>query len=58
MEIDPKYASAIIRRVISYWNNDTKNVYCIRKGQKINCLDIYDPSKEDFKYKEGDVNGK
>lgn len=58
MEIDPKYASAIIRRAISYWNNDTKNVYCIRKGQKINCLNIYDPSKEDFKYNEKKVSDK
>ena len=58
MEIDPKYASAIVRRYVCFKGNKTDDVFVLRNGEKINCLDIYDPSKEEFTYKEGNVDDK
>ena len=55
MELDPKYASAIVRRYVGY-KKSTDDVYCLRGAEKINCIDIYDPSKEEFTFKEGSVN--
>ncbi len=56
MELDCKYSSAIVRRYVSFKNNNTDDVFCIRNGEKIKCLDIYDPSKEEFKFNEQSVN--
>ena len=57
MELDPKYASAIIRRLISLRNKKTDDIFCIRNGQKLNCIDVYDPSTDDFTFKEQMVDG-
>ena len=57
MELDPKYASAIVRRYISYAGS-AADVYVIRDGQKRPCLDVYDPAEDSFEYEEGSVNDK
>ena len=56
MELDPKYASAIIRRLIALRNKKVDDIFCIRNGQKLNCIDVYDPSTDDFIFKEQMVN--
>ena len=57
MELDPKYASAIIRRIIAFRNKKVDDIFCIRDGQKLNCVDVYDPSTDDFTFKEQSVDG-
>lgn len=54
MELDPKYASAIVRRYIVSRGN-TNDIWVIRNGEKIPCSDVYEPSNEDFAYKDGSV---
>lgn len=55
MELDPKYASAIVRRYVSFKGN-TDDVFVIRRNEKIKCIDVYDPTKEEFKFQEGSVD--
>ena len=55
MELDPKYASAIVRRYISY-RGTTDDVFVIRGGQRLPCSDVYDPAADDFEYTEASVN--
>ena len=57
MELDPKYASAIVRRYISYVGS-CADVQVIRDGQKLPCLSVYDPSKDSFDFVEGCVDEK
>lgn len=57
MELDPKYASAIVRRYISYAGG-TSDVYVIRDGQKLPCMEVYDPADDSFEFTEGSVNDK
>ena len=57
MELDPVYASAIVRRYISYIGS-TADVFVIRGGQKIPCLDVHDPAQDSFEYTEGSINDK
>ena len=56
MELDPKYASAIVRRYISFKNKNTEDVKLIRGGKTLECTEIYDPTKDDFSFKEQDAN--
>ncbi|WP_286945817.1 site-specific DNA-methyltransferase [Acetobacterium sp. UBA5834] len=51
MELDPKYASAIVRRYTAY-NGDTSDVFVIRNGKKLDCKDIYIPTENDLVLKD------
>lgn len=55
MELDPVYASAIVRRFVAYQGN-TDNISVIRDGQKLTCTEIYTPTEEDMAIKEANVN--
>lgn len=51
MELDPKYASAIVRRFAAN-TGGTIGIMCIRNGQSIPCEKIYAPDEEDLAYQE------
>ena len=55
MELDPVYASAIVRRFVAYQGN-TDNVRVTRDGKELPCSEIYIPSEEDMAIKEANVN--
>lgn len=55
MELDPKYASAIVRRYVAYTGN-TEDVFVLRDGLKLRCEEVYQPTDEDFSYKDGSVD--
>lgn len=55
MELDPKYASAIIRRYAATAGK-TDDIYVIRGGQKLRCDEIYQMTDEDYALQEGNVN--
>ena len=57
MELDPKYASAIVRRYAAF-KGSTDDITVIRGGQKLRCDEIYIPADEDFSFKEGSVDDK
>lgn len=57
MELDPKYASAIVRRYIASRGN-TEDVFIIRDGEKLECSAVYIPTEQDLAIKEGNVNDK
>ena len=54
-ELDPKYASAIVRRYIAAVQS-TDDVYVIRNGEKLPCTDVYTPTEEDMAFQEDRVN--
>ena len=55
MELDPVYASAIVRRFVAYRRN-TEDVYIIRDGQKLPCSEVYIPTAEELGMKDTTVN--
>lgn len=55
MELDPKYASAIIRRYAATAGK-TDDIYVIRSGQKLRCDEVYQMTDEDYALQEGNVN--
>ena len=55
MELDPKYASAIVRRYAAH-KGGTDDIKVLRKGQVMKCDEIYVPTDEDFSYKDGSVD--
>ena len=55
MELDPVYASAIVRRFVAYRGN-TENVYIIRDGQKLPCSEVYIPTAEELGMKDSAIN--
>lgn len=55
IELDPKYASAIVRRYIAS-KQSYDDVFVIRNGQKLKCTEVYVPSDEDMAFKEDSVN--
>lgn len=55
MELDPVYASAIVRRFVAYRGN-TENVYIIRDGQKLPCSEVYIPTAEELGMKDATIN--
>lgn len=57
MELDPKYASAIVRRYAAY-KGGTEDITVIRNGQKLRCDEIYILEDENFSFKEGSVDEK
>ncbi|NLE06912.1 MAG: DNA modification methylase [Crenarchaeota archaeon] len=54
MEIDPKYASVIVRRFTAYCGN-TDAIFVIRNGEKLACKEVYVPTEDDLSIKDGDV---
>ena len=54
MEIDPKYASVIVRRFAAYCGN-TDSISVIRNGEKLACKEVYVPTEDDLAIKDGDV---
>ncbi len=54
-ELDPKYASAIVRRYVATVQS-TDDVYVIRNGEKLPCTDVYTPTEEDMAFQEDRVN--
>jgi len=55
MEIDPKYASAIVRRYAAN-NGGVEDVFIIRNGQKLEGASVYLPSDDDLAFKDGTVH--
>ena len=55
MELDPVYASAIVRRFVAYRGN-TEDVHIIRDGKKLPCSEVYIPTAEDLGMKDTTIN--
>lgn len=55
MELDPKYASAIVRRYTAA-HGGTDGITVIRNGEEIPCSDVYVPTEEDLAFQEDGVN--
>ena len=55
MELDPVYASAIVRRFVAYHGN-TEDVHIIRDGKKLPCSEVYIPTAEELGMKDSTVN--
>ena len=51
MELDPKYASVIVRRYASCKRN-VEDIKVIRNGETFECKDIYVPNAEDLAYED------
>ena len=54
-ELDPKYASAIVRRYTAA-HGGTENITIIRNGVELPCSDVYIPTDDDLAFKEDGVN--
>ena len=55
MELDPAYASAIVRRFVAYRGN-TEDVHIIRDGKTLPCSEVYIPTAEDLGMKDSAIN--
>ena len=55
MELDPAYASAIVRRFVAYRGN-TEDVSIIRDGKTLPCSEVYIPTAEDLGMKDTTIN--
>ena len=55
MELDPAYASAIVRRFVAYRGN-TEDVSIIRDGKKRPCSEVYIPTAEELGMKDSAIN--
>ena len=55
MELDPVYASAIVRRFVAYRGN-TEDMHIIRDGQKLPCSEVYIPTAEELGMKDSAIN--
>lgn len=55
MELDPKYASAIVRRYAAS-RQSTEDIYVLRGGQKLHCNDVYQMTEADLGIKDGTVH--
>jgi DNA modification methylase len=56
MELDPKYASVIVRRYAAT-KGGVDDIKVVREGVGIPCGDIYQPTEEDLSYQETNVQG-
>ncbi len=57
MELDQRYASAIVRRYIAD-KQSVDDVFVLRNGEKLPCAEVYVPTAEDLAYREDKVNRK
>lgn len=55
MELDPVYASAIVRRFVAY-RGHTEDVHIIRDGKKLSCSEVYIPTAEELGMKDSTIN--
>ena len=55
MELDPKYASAIVRRYTAS-KQSTEDISVIRNGQILKCSEVYIPTDEDLAFTDDRVN--
>ena len=55
IELDPKYASAIVCRFIAA-KQGADEIFVIRNGEKLPCTDVYTPTEDDLAFKEDSVN--
>ena len=55
MELDPKYASAIVRRFAAYCGN-TDTISVIRNGKELECKEVYIPTENDLAIKDATVD--
>lgn len=55
MEIDPKFASTIVRRYTAF-RRGTGDIRVIRYGKEMDCQEVYIPTERDFQYKDGSVD--
>ena len=55
MELDPKYASVIVRRYAAS-KQGTDDIQVIRNGQLLKCSEVYVPTEEDLTFKDDKVN--
>ena len=55
MELDPKYASAIVRRYAAAVGG-TDDIFVLRNGEKLSCSSVYVPTEEDMSFTDGSVN--
>ena len=55
MEIDPGFASTIVRRYTAY-KQGTSDIRVIRYGKTLDCPEVYIPTERDFQYKEASVD--
>lgn len=55
MELDPKYASAIVRRYTAA-HGGTEGITVIRNGEEIPCSEVYVPTEDDLAFQEDGVN--
>ena len=55
MELDPKYASVIVRRYVAS-KQGTDDIQVIRNGQLLKCSEVYVPTEEDLAFKDDKVN--
>ena len=57
MELDPKYASAIVRRYVAS-RQGIDDVFVIRNGEKLPCSQVYIPTEDDLAFKDDKVDRK
>ena len=55
MELDPKYASVIVRRYAAL-KGSTDDVFVMRNGQKLECNSVYQPSDDELSFQDGNVD--
>ena len=55
MELDPKYASAIVRRYVAQVGS-LEDIFVIRNGEKLLGSNVYVPTEEDLSFVDGSVN--
>ena len=55
MEIDPVFASTIVRRYTAF-KHGTGDIRVIRYGKEMPCEEVYIPTEQDYAYKDGSVD--
>jgi len=55
MELDPKYASAVVRRYAIH-RGSTSGISVTRNGKILPCDEVYQMSEEDMQFKDGSVH--
>lgn len=55
MELDPKYASVIVKRYAAA-KGSADDIFCLRNGEKLRCDEIYTPTAQDLEQKENGRN--
>ena len=56
MELDAKYASAIVRRYVAWKDGDMSDIRVLRDGKEMPGTDFYQPTEDDLAYQDGSVD--